>query len=97
MSPTSVTTDQEVQYRSALGVVRALVANDDLAAETIARHADGALLRDLASVCLYLLCANVNDPLAAIDRLFDQVPETLVRAAEHRRRDSSGTGDEVAL
>lgn len=51
-SPVTSPDDHELHYREALATVRALVANDTVAVETIARHADSAdtLLSDIAGI-----------------------------------------------
>ena len=91
MSPPTAA-DHELHYRDALATVRALVANDPEAASTIAKHADpaGALLADIAGISLFLLTANVSEPLRVIDALFDRVPETLADAEARRHPRSDG-------
>lgn len=85
--------DYELHYRDALATVRALVADDAVAAACIAKHADpaGCLLADIAGVSLFLLTSNVPNPLHRIDALFDRVPEALAEAAA-RRQQRNGDG-----
>ena len=86
--------ESERDYRDALASLRAIVADDMDAAAIIAKHANAqGLLAGIAGVCLYLLTANLTEPLKVIDALFDNVEQTLADAEAHRQQRNGDGGD----
>ena len=64
------------------------------AVTNIAKHANAqGLLAGIAGVCLYLLTANLTEPLKVIDALFDNVEQTLADAEAHRQQRNGDGGD----